>query len=383
MNRLMDKVEYTQEEQAIVRQMLTICEISREYLDTTHPDLPLEKIAQICSDVLGCPTSVFTEKTNHKDYANKFQKELFFYAAYYFSNKTKDEILQYSAFKARDLFDRIASVMYYNLKSQRKKGEQILRLLKTLMVEVPNRLHNIISIDVLNLSHSDTSLTIKNTLAELNDYDLKESIKPGCIIQAYSPDGNFIGRVTYDNLPTGNTYYGHDKYGQTRAIICALQGFGYRFIFIPKPFSFDDLKNKLQFKPHSKTLNQYQVSRIPIRSLEWMANNNIERFLTIYRVGDPSFCGTFHKQWQQDREPLLRSQEEGYRYLDQSPHKDDESEEHFKLFNPICDKCVNKSSCESKNKKASEKENCYKPVSLDPLRVPTELLEEFLIHQLQ
>ena len=97
---------YTPEQKQISEIMDSLRDLDREVFDLTSDDISLTQIASICVDVWGCSMSVITEKTNHKDHWQKLQKESFFYAAYYFSNSSENEVLNFASYKGSELFKR-------------------------------------------------------------------------------------------------------------------------------------------------------------------------------------------------------------------------------------------------------------------------------------
>lgn len=104
-------------------------------------------------------------------------------------------------------------------------------------------------------------------------------------------------------------------------------------------------------------LNSYQISRIPVRTEEWLNNGNKKIALAAYntKTGDVKYVQS--NNWPGDRH-LHDLQNFGYRYIPYS-YQDHKV---FESMNPMCDRCIKKIDC---------------PIKADRFKVAEEKIKGF------
>ncbi len=88
-------------------------------------------------------------------------------------------------------------------------------------------------------------------------------------------------------------------------------------------------------------LDTYQISKIPIRQIEWFYNDNNQCSLAAYTL-DGKVCSYVKATTKQEDRHLHLLQQFGYRFI----HFKYEEVRKLQNHNPICDRCIKKIGCE-------------------------------------
>lgn len=360
------KPVYSDCQSLLVDKMEKLRSFNRAGFDLTHKDVPLYKIATICADAWGCDLSIFTSKTNHKDYWQKEQKKSFFYAAYYFSNKAAEDIIYFAAYRGIDNFNW-SKYLTNELTSRRTGCLILLEIITELAKITPKRLSSLISINYLNPQSDNLPIKdVSSILKKDRTWFLKNINKP---IHVYHQDSGGVGKIIFEqHLDT--------------SIIDHFQDAGYRFELSPECFSLDSLKGHLSNWGKTGGLTKYQISKIPVRPREWFVLKDTAKSLYIYHLSDNRYVFMLKHTFFADAEILFGLQDKEYRfvdYYDKTEGRDNYAERH-----PVCDRCLHAKRCLLKASGLFVVNySCFEEIPNAPLKVPIELLLRPEQYQLQ
>lgn len=363
------KIKYTSQQAQITETMSLLRDAERDHFELTHDDISLDVIADTCASIWECDVSDFKIKTNHKDYIHKLKKECFFYTAYYFSNESRDSILQYASYSGSELFNR-SRYLTDELTSRRRFALLFLEIFSRLLQLTPNRFESLVTPESIGCVVSPAP-AVDAEQVPIHDHNWFYHNASNNYLYIYKKGSAYSGKVKYND--------------KQRGTFISLQAFGYRFATVPEPITLSSLTGVLyDFRAFAK-LTLYQISKIPVRDEKWISNDNQKMIIYIYHLSD-KFCIKYFEHSKTDDDAKLKIlQDEGYRFIQK------EEKGFFEQLHPICDRCLHANNCTFKSlgsfgrrvAQSDESFHCFEDVPSQPLKAPLSLLRPLEHFQLQ